>query len=195
MSRIIFITHPEVAIDPAVPVPDWTLSEQGFARMRRLLEQPWIAGIRHIASSAERKARDAAGVLAGHLGLPVRVVEALGENDRSATGYLPRAEFEATADAFFAHPAQSIRGWERAVDAQARIIRAVEAALAGTEGDAAILAHGAVGALLLCNLSRRPISRAADQPGGGGGNLFVFGREDRRLISGWQRMEEARLGE
>jgi len=195
MSRVFFITHPEVAIDPAVPVPDWTLSERGFARMQRLLDQPWTAGIRHIASSAERKARDAAGILAGHLGLPVRVVAELGENDRSATGYLPRAEFEAMADAFFAHPERSVRGWERAVDAQARIIRAVEAALAGSEGDAVILAHGAVGALLLCHLSGKPISRAADQPGDGGGNLFVFGREDWRLISGWQRMEEASLGE
>ncbi|MXP64590.1 histidine phosphatase family protein [Roseomonas sp. M0104] len=195
MSRVVFITHPEVALDPAVPVPDWTLSEKGFARMRRLLERPWISGIRHIASSAERKARDAAGILAGHLGLPVRVIEDLGENDRSATGYLPKAEFEATADAFFACPERSIRGWERAVDAQARIVRAVEAALAGTEGDTAILAHGGVGALLLCHLGGQPISRAADQPGEGGGNLFAFGREDRRLISGWQRMEEARLGE
>ncbi|HWL83928.1 MAG TPA: histidine phosphatase family protein [Roseomonas sp.] len=195
MSRVIFITHPEVAIDPAVPVPDWTLSEKGFARMRRLLEQPWIGNIRHIASSAERKARDAAGILAGRLGLPVRIVAELGENDRGATGYLPKAEFEVTAAAFFAHPERSIRGWERAVDAQARIVRAVEAALAGTAGDVAIMAHGAVGALLLCHLGGRPISREADQPGEGGGNLFVFGREDRRLISGWQRMEEARLGE
>lgn len=195
MSRVLFITHPEVAIDPAVPVPGWTLSERGLARMRELLARPWIDGIRHVASSAERKARDAAGILAAHLNLPVRVVAALGENERSATGYLPKAEFEATADAFFAQPGCSVRGWERAVDAQARIIRAVEAALAGTEGDAVILSHGAVGALLLCHLSNRPISREADQPGEGGGNLFAFGREDRRLIGGWQRMEEARLGE
>ena len=48
----------------------------------------------------------------------------IGENDRSATGFLPREEFWATADLFFAHPTESIRGWERAIDAQARIVAA-----------------------------------------------------------------------
>lgn len=31
MRNIHFITHPEVVIDPAVPVPDWTLSPEGNA--------------------------------------------------------------------------------------------------------------------------------------------------------------------
>ncbi|MFC3127025.1 histidine phosphatase family protein [Pseudoroseomonas globiformis] len=193
MSRAILITHPEVAIDPAVPVPDWTLSPTGFNRMRAVLDRPWVTGLRHIASSAERKARDAAGVLAAHLGLEVRVVEGLGENDRSATGFLPPDEFERVADAFFAKPEVSIRGWERAVDAQARMLAATEEALAIGDGDIAIVAHGAVGALLLCHLARRPIGRDADQPGRGGGNLYAFTRTERRLLCGWQRMEMARL--
>jgi len=53
----------------------------------------------------------------------------LGENDRSATGFLARDEFEATVNAFFAYPQDSIRGWEPAVDAQARIVRAIEQAV------------------------------------------------------------------
>jgi broad specificity phosphatase PhoE len=198
MSRAILLTHPEVAIDPAIPVPDWTLSEAGFNRMRAVLDRPWIGGIRHIASSAERKARDAAGVVAAHLGLEVRVIPGLGENDRSATGYLPPAEFERVADAFFAQPELSVRGWERAVDAQARMLAAVEQALEAPPGDILlgdilIVAHGAVGALLLCHLTGRPISRDADQPGQGGGNLFAFRRGNREPLCGWQRMEQARL--
>lgn len=47
--------------------------------------------------------------LAGHLGLSVAELKRLGENDRSATGYLPRAEFEAVANLFFAHPNE--RSW------------------------------------------------------------------------------------
>src|SRR5262249_27973892 len=38
----------------------------------------------------------------------------LGENDRLATGYLPRLEFEAAVDEFFARPQTSVRGWEPA---------------------------------------------------------------------------------
>ena len=67
------------------------------------------------------------------------------ENDRSATGYLPKREFEALVDAFFAQPQTSIRGWEPAADAQARIVRAVERIVSQASGnsDLAIVGHGA----------------------------------------------------
>jgi hypothetical protein len=47
------------------------------------------------------------------------------ENDRSATGFLPPDEFETVANRLFAEPLVSIRGWERAIDAQLRIVREV----------------------------------------------------------------------
>jgi len=71
--------------------------------VRRMLEQAWVAEIGHIVSSTERKAVDTAELLAGHRALSFAVRADLGENDRSATGYLPREEFEATADLFFEH--------------------------------------------------------------------------------------------
>ena len=146
-----------------------------------------MGGLAAVFSSAERKARETAAVL----GLPPRVRQALGENDRSATGYLPRAEFEATADRFFAEPEASIRGWERAVDAQARIVAAVAAALAeAPPGDVAIVAHGGVGALLRCHLAGVAITRAEDQPAGGGGHLFGFDRATGRLLGPWRRIED-----
>ncbi len=192
MASIHFITHPEVVIDPKVPVPDWPLSTVGMRRMRLAAERPWLAGIRSIFTSTERKAMDAAGVLAGKLGISPVAIENLGENDRSATGYLPRTEFEAVADEFFAQPEVSVRGWERAADAQRRIVRAVERAmsLGSADGDIAIVSHGGVGALLLCHLKGVPISRDADQPGDGGGNVYSFCKASRQLLSGWRRIEE-----
>ncbi len=191
MPLIRFITHPEVIIDPAVPVPDWKLSAEGLRRTAAMLERPWVAGIRAVFTSAERKARDMAAPLAAHLDLSPVEDEALGENDRSATGYLPKAEFERVADAFFANPFTSIRGWECAVDAQRRIIAAVDRviATAPAEGDVAIISHGGVGALLLCHLTGAPISRAKDQPGGGGGNVFAFDARTRALHHGWRPIE------
>jgi broad specificity phosphatase PhoE len=185
-----FVTHPEVVIDPAVPVPDWSLSPEGTRRMRAITQRPWALGIRSVFSSSERKATDAACILAEHLGLSAIILEGLAENDRRATGYLPREAFEAMADAFFAEPEQSVCGWERAIDAQWRIIAAVDRALslAAPGGDVAIISHGAVGALLLCHLKGVAISRAEDQPGTGGGNVYAFDG-DRRLISEWQRLE------
>jgi broad specificity phosphatase PhoE len=190
MATVFFITHPDVLIDPTVPVPDWPLSPRGLARMRAMVAQPWIPGIVHVASSADRKARDGAAILAVHLGLLPVARAGLGENDRSATGYLPKPEFEATADAFFAHPEASVRGWERAVDAQARIVAATRAVLAtAPPGDVAVVSHGGVGALLLSHLQAVPISRAADQPIGSGGHVLAFDRKDWTLRHGWRLVD------
>ena len=138
---IYFITHPDVVVDSAIPVPQWPLSERGRERMQASLRLPWVAGIRAVHSSTEQKAVDGAEILARHLGLPFRQVEALGENDRSATGYLPGPEFEATADQFFAAPTESVRGWETAEHAQRRVVTAVDEILRSQQpgGDIAIV--------------------------------------------------------
>lgn len=189
---VYFLTHPDVLIDPAVPVPDWPLSPRGRTRMTHALALPWITGLGAIWSSTERKARDGAEILGAHLRLPFSTLATLGENDRSATGYLPRAAFEAMADLFFAHPQESVRGWERATDAQRRVVGAVETVIAGSQaqpGDIAIVAHGGVGALLLCHLHGVPIDRAYDQPANGGGNYFAFSAATRRLRHGWRTID------
>jgi broad specificity phosphatase PhoE len=191
--RVLFVTHADVEIDPTIPVPDWRLSPLGRARHRIFSESPAPAGVIAIYSSDERKARDGAEILAAGTGAPHRIVRALRENDRSATGYLPRPEFEAMADRFFANPSESVAGWERAIDAQARIVAAIDTIIATEhgQGDIAIVAHGGVGALLLAWLSHAPISRAFDQPGSGGGNWFAFDAETRALIHGWRDIAPA----
>ena len=192
MATVFFITHPDVAIDPAVPVPDWPLNPRGIARMRAMLLLPWAFGIAHVVSSTERKALDGAAILSEFLALTPVAHPDLGENDRSATGFLPKAEFEAVAGLFFARPSESIRGWERAVDAQARIVSAVRAVVdAAPSGDVAIVSHGGVGALLLCHLLQTPISRTMDQPAGNGGNVLAFDRQVGTLRCGWRDIRQA----
>ena len=192
MPTVYFITHPDVVIDPAVPVPDWQLSTRGRERMMRALALPWVKGVRAVCCSTERKARDSANILARHLHLPVTELAELGENDRSATGYLARPEFEAQADEFFANPSRSVGGWERAVDAQSRVVAAVDRVLAAAvgRGDVAIVAHGGVGTLLLCHLRNDEISRKHDQPANNGGNYFAFDIKTRQLHHGWHPIDE-----
>ncbi|WP_270935595.1 histidine phosphatase family protein [Falsiroseomonas oryzae] len=169
MRRLLFLTHPEVVIDPAVPVPRWHLRDSGIAKLRRFAAHPVTAGLTAAWASTECKAIESAAILAGARGIGVRVREDLGENDRSATGFLPPPEFERMADAFFGRPTESVRGWERAADAQARIVAAVRAVAAEENGvgDILVAAHGAVGALLRGHLLGAPISRALDQPSPG----------------------------
>lgn len=159
--------------------------------MQDFAKAPFLAQVRSIHCSAERKAIDGAVILSAVLGVPHRVLAALGENDRSATGYLPQAEFEMVADAFFARPEASVRGWERAVDAQARIVSAVDQVIGSApgEGNVAIVSHGGVGALYLAQVKQQPISRAFDQPGRSGGNYFVVERGSLRLLQDWRSID------
>ena len=146
MPSVFFITHPDVVIKPSVPVRDWPLSERGRGRMRAMVAAACVHKVRSIFASSEHKAGEGAQILADGLGLSGYVVlDELCENDRSATGYLPKQEFEAMVDAFFAQPQTNIRGWEPAADAQARIICAIERILsqASGNGDIAIIGHGA----------------------------------------------------
>ena len=185
MSRVLFITHPEVEADPAVPVPDWELTPRGRERMRQFAEGPEVREVRAVWSSRERKAADAAAILAGQLGLSARTLEQLAENDRSTTGYLPPELFEPAVHAFFGEPLLSHRGWETAAAAQERIADALETVLARSpaEGDVAIVSHGRVGTLLLCQLKGTAIDRAENQPGQG--HWFAFDRDTRSVLNGW----------
>ena len=84
----LYITHPQVAIDPAVPVPDWGLSERGRERARFAASAGWARQVGRLVASTERKAIETAKILAAGR-LAVETDDAMGENDRSATGYLP----------------------------------------------------------------------------------------------------------
>jgi len=193
MSRTVyFITHPNVVMDRELPVPRWPLSEHGRARMRQGLRRPWVKDLTSIYCSTEQKAIDGARILEEHLSICATQVEELGENDRSATGFLEPEEFERVADGFFAEPHASTRGWERAIDAQSRIVRAVTSILGTdrTSGAIALVSHGAVGTLLYCHLSAQPIERRWDQPPNGGGNYFRFTTAPWAVHSWWVPIDE-----
>ncbi len=193
MSKVIyFITHPNVLISADVRIEKWPLSELGRDRMKASLKQPWVKEITAIYCSTEQKAIDGADILATHLALPVHQRVELGENDRSSTGFLQPDEFERVADEFFAKPELSVRGWERAIDAQKRIITAIEsiAATDRASGPIAIVAHGAVGALLYCALTENFISRNFGQPENGGGNYFAFSINPHRAHFNWRAIDE-----
>lgn len=169
MSRLLYLTHPQVCIDPQVPVPDWGLNDEGRARCAALASRGALARVTRVVSSTERKAVETAALLAAPIGLPPEAHADLGENDRSATGFLAGPAFEATVDRFFAAPEQGADGWERAVDAQARVVARVKMLLAEQgRGDLLVCGHGAVGTLLYCHLAGLPIDRRHDQIEGGG---------------------------
>ena len=187
----LYVSHPEVIIDPELEVARWRLSETGVARMRAFVASPVVSAVGEVWASGETKAIEAAGLLAARFGLPVNVHPGLGENDRRATGYLPQAEFNAVADAFFSRPTESIRGWEPALAAQTRVRAAVTSILAARRGagDIAFIGHGGVGTLLFCAFDGAPITRDRDQPFAG--HYWSFDPQTLRALHGWRPIAPA----
>ena len=190
----LYITHPEVVIDPAVAPPRWGLSDLGRARAEAFAARDLVPHATPIFASTEPKASQLAEIIASRSGSVVMVRRAFGENDRSSTGYLAGASFEAMVDRFFGNPDHSQDGWESASDAQRRIVAAVREAIAEAGKQPVVFCgHGAVGTLLKCHVGGRPIARHEDQrvmAARGGGNCFVFELAPLRLISDWTAMED-----
>ena len=186
----LYISHAQVEIDPNVPVPNWSLSARGRERTKGFAEAVLVKGLKRIVTSDETKARETAAIIGAALGIEPEVAEGLGEIDRSVPGYVPADRFEELANLCFAKPEESAEGWERAIDAQKRIVKALDKVLAGHDPSLpiAIVGHGGVGTLLKSHLAHRPISRAGDQPLGGG-NAYMMRLTDRLLLGDWMPFE------
>ena len=191
MSAILFVTHPEVVIDPAVPVPRWPLSPKGVQRMEAFAAALVGRKVAAVWSSDEQKAMDGAAILAKRLGALHRVDPALGENGRESTGYIAPPEFWQVVEQFFAKPDESVRGWETARHAQQRIVAAVErVAASADEGALIIVSHGGVGALLTAHLQQVEIGREDRPSNPSGGCYLVIDRSPLALSRSWREMED-----
>lgn len=189
-SVLRYLSHPQVHIDPEIPVREWGLSPEGRRRTLAVAANPVLRKTTLVVASGERKAIETADLLSAALGTGAVIREAMHENDRSLTEFLPPVEFEAMADAFFANPSQSVSGWERAIDAQARIVRETTAVLeTHGEGDVLLVGHGAVGTLLYCHFANLPISRQYDQAHGGG-CFFAIELGTNSPLHHWKPMED-----
>ncbi len=188
MARLFYVSHPEVVIDPAVPVPEWGLTEHGQQRATAMLDQPWVPGIGRLVSSAEHKAVELAEIVASALGVPVEQRPATGETDRSATGFVPHEEHERLAEQFFGSPAESASGWERAVDVQRRVVAALADVLADGPHDVMVAGHGGAGTLLFCHLADVAVDRRLDQPSPG--HVWCFDRAARVIEHWWHPIDD-----
>lgn len=189
--QFIFITHPEVVIEPDIPVPQWRLSDIGRRRMEALSSALAGTGAAAVWSSLERKARDGAEILAQALSLPHHHLADLGENDRSSTGYIPQPEFGRIAEQFFANPTESVLGWETALAAQSRIVSAIMTI--ATEADGAlqlVVSHGGVGRLLRAHLEGVSIGLETRPLHPGGGSCMAFQGPPFQPVSPWLDIEQ-----
>ncbi|MEP3196794.1 MAG: histidine phosphatase family protein [Lentilitoribacter sp.] len=198
MSNIAYyITHPQVNIDPQIDVPKWGLSNVGKERVTALVQNLKLSERDNhsftVVSSNEVKAIETATPLVDYFDCKLIIDPRMGENDRSATGFLEPESFEDVANQFFKNPDTSIRGWECARDAQNRIVDRFQSHIAQSPNETMIfVGHGAVGTLLYCHLTGENIDRKFDQSGGGG-NFFKIDTKAKVALSHWQPIEEFTL--
>lgn len=191
MNAIVFITHPEVVIDPAVPVPRWPLSPKGRARMNAFAEALEGRPVAAVWSSDEQKALEGGDILSRRLAAPHRVDPLLGENGRESTGYIAPPEFWEVVAEFFAKPDESVRGWETARHAQRRVVDAVERLNADSPpGVVLVVSHGGVGALLTAHLQAVEIGREDRPMNPSGGCYLTIDRCALALRQSWREIED-----
>ena len=192
MPRIYFVTHPQVVIDPTVPVPHWPLSEVGRRRARLFADSLMGGEVTAVWSSDERKALDGGGIVAERLGVPHRIDPELGENDRSSTGYIAPPEFWEVVAQFFGQPDVSVRGWETARHAQARIVTAMQrlARDEPTRGDIVVVSHGGVGELLMAHLQGVAIGGQTKPQHSGGGCWIEIDKTAFCVLGGWSTVPD-----
>ncbi len=194
MSYALYITHPEVILDPAEPPARWHLSERGRERAMAFGRSAAMQPIRLIIASPETKTMETAELLADSA-RQIVVGEGTHENVRTSSGAIPAVQFEALMDALYTRPDESAAGWETLAATEARIVAAIDAAIdrhAGRE-PLAFVGHGTVGTIFKSHLAGRRPTRDEDQrrmADPGGGNCFVFELEPRRLIRDWVPIEE-----
>ena len=192
MPRISFLTHPQVVIDPALPVPRWPLSDVGRRRARLFADSLADGEVTAVWSSREQKALDGGAIIAGRLGVQHRIDPDLGENDRSATGYIAPPEFWEVVAQFFGKPDESARGWETARHAQTRIVTAMRrlARDEPTRGDIVVVAHGGVGELLMAHLQGVAIGDHDKPQHPGGGCWIEIDKDGFSLLAGWRTVPD-----
>ena len=126
MKALILVKHSLPDIVEALPARQWTLSEDGRSRARKLAQMLLLYEPELIVSSVEPKARETASILAETLGLAVHLVEGLHEHDRSSTPYSSREVFQQLIQDFFRNPERLVFGSETAAQSLVRFQEAVE---------------------------------------------------------------------
>jgi broad specificity phosphatase PhoE len=163
IRKIIYLSHPDVKIDPQAPVSDWKLSDQGRRRLRAAIARGWPGRGWRIIASPDANAQETAEMIANAFALPLHTHPDMAEVDRSSTSSLAPEQHKTLAKALFQNPDIAPEGWESAQAAQTRIVKSFQEVVAEVSDNMLFVGHGAVGSFLWCALTKTPITRAADQ--------------------------------
>ena len=188
MAKLILVRHAEVQIEKEIDPTLWKLSPEGRESIHQLSKANVWRDIQKIYTSPETKAIETAQILAAHHRLDVETIEDLREVDRSHGGFLPH--YEEAAKEFFTKEGENIFGWERAIDAEGRIVRGIERLVrANRESSIAVVSHGLVLTLYVTFITSRRGERLNVWKKIGFPAYMVLNRQTGNVIKDWMKTE------
>ena len=117
---LILVRHAVPIQDPAVPPPQWQLSDDGRIAARALAGRLKHLNPQAVVSSPEAKAVETMAILCEDLGMSVEIDTAFAELHRPRWPFSDTASFEARVIRLLELPGDSIEGAEPAGEAAAR---------------------------------------------------------------------------
>jgi broad specificity phosphatase PhoE len=184
MTKLYYVTHPSVQIDPTISPELWDISEKGRAEAQELLKQNFWSEIDYVFTSNEPKSRTVGDIIAGKYGITVESIQDLGEANRSKTHFLPLEEYMQTVEDAYRNPNSEVRGWESHHHMYERNKAAVEDILKQHRGKTiAIIGHGGAGTCVKCYIADLELNFNQDPKRTG--CIFVADIDERKLITDW----------
>ncbi|MEJ2747587.1 MAG: histidine phosphatase family protein [Anaerolineae bacterium] len=181
--KFLFIRHAAVAVNPAVPAREWSLSSDGRSRAGLLASQLIPHNPTRIITSDEPKAQETGQIIARELEIPWQTARNLQEHDRQRAPFFTSQEaFETAVARFFHNPGELVLGNETANQTFTRFDTAVHHLLTAYPDDTlAIVTHGTVLTLFLAhynNFDPIPFWQQIKQP-----DYFVVSQPSMRLFA------------
>ena len=141
-------------IEPEKPASAWELGEVGRRRAESLAAKLIEFSPAVIWSSREPKAIETAELVAGELGVPVKIADGLEEHHRETVPFLSsKDEFEGAVERFFLSPDRLVLGTETANQAHDRFTAAIDEVIDGEQADSIVVTHGTVMTLYMASVA------------------------------------------
>ncbi len=158
MHRLVLVKHSLPEIEPGKPASAWRLGAVGRRRCEALAVGLGDFSPEVIWSSREPKAVETADLVAGALGVPVRVADGLEEHHRENVPFLPEEDFEEMVERLLCNPGQLVFGAETADQARDRMAASIERVIKADQADSIVVTHGTVIALYVASVADiRPV--------------------------------------
>lgn len=184
MSKIYYITHPLAKIEPDKPNTEWSLLEDSEEELERLSVMDFWKDIDLVFSSPEKKALQTAEYIKEHNNINYDVSDDLNEVRRESYQFVELQKYLKQVEDFYLHPEDSCNGWEKAVDAQKRLINFLDKIMV-EDKDIAVISHGIIGTLLACYLKK--VDPTFNEDPKVSGCMMVVDWKAKNIISEWEK--------